>query len=256
MFQKVCFVKHKTGYVCSGHNRVNQRYNCLVSYRLQFKILSRKMLFYLREIWRKKEKHRIRGIWWRTIFHPLLIKIVKINRMFTKQKIYLISDKRNMSKKPVIYGFTHIGVDDVQILTEAVNDHVILFAGDPHVTYYTLGGFLFWLNGVVWCDTESKDDRKIAKEIAIQYLKQGKNLAIYPEGVWNTTSNLPVLPLFPGIIKMAQETKCSIIPVAVDYDGKNYYVNIGEEFLVSDNKSNEAVEKARKELRDKLATLK
>lgn len=206
--------------------------------------------------WEKEKNHKMKGLWWRTILHPLLIKMVKANRIMTRQTIHIIGDRRELSKKPVIYGFTHIGVDDVQILTEAIKDQVILFAGDPQVTYYTFGGFLFWLNGVIWCDTESKIDRKIAAEIAVQYLKQGKNLAIYPEGVWNITSNLPVLPLFPGIIKMAQEIKCSIVPVAVDCDGKDYYVNIGEEFLVTDRIDKETVEDIKQELRDKMASLK
>lgn len=206
--------------------------------------------------WKKYEEHKIRGISWRTFLHPLLIKMVKINRMFTRQKIHLIGDRRHMGTTPVIYGFTHVGIEDVQILTEAVKEHVILFAGDPQVTYYTFGGFLFWLNGVVWCDAESKTDRKVATEIAMQYLRQGKNLAIYPEGIWNITPNLPVIPLFPGIIRMAQETKCGIVPVAVDYSGNDYYVNIGEEFYVTDSRDAEEMEKARKELRDQMATLK
>ncbi len=206
--------------------------------------------------WEKEKNHHMRGLWWRTVLHPLLINMVKANRIMSGQTIHIVGDRRDLNKKPVIYAFTHIGVDDVQILTEAIKDYAILFAGDPQDTYCTFDGFLFWLNGVIWCDTESKMDRKIAAEIAVQYLKQGEILAIYPEGVWNITSNLPVLPLFPGIIKMAQEVKCSIVPVAVDCDGKDYYVNIGENFWVTDRIDKETVKHVKKELRDKMATLK
>lgn len=206
--------------------------------------------------WEKDKNHKMKGLWWRTVLHPLLINMVKANRIMTGQTIHIIGDGRDLSKKPVIYAFTHIGVDDAQILAEAIKDHVLFFAGDPQVMYCSFDGFLLWLNGIIWCDTESKIDRRIAAEIAVQYLKQGKNLAIYPEGVWNITSDLPVLPLFPGIIKMAQEVKCSIVPVAVDCDGKDYYVNIGEKFEVANSKDKKTVEDARKGLRDKMATLK
>lgn len=206
--------------------------------------------------WEKEKNHKMKGLWWRTVLHPLLINMVKANRIMSGQTIHIVGDRRDLNKKPVIYAFTHIGADDTQILAEAIKDHVYFFAGDPQATYCSFDGFLLWLNGIIWCDTESKMDRKIAAEIAVQYLKQGGNLAIYPEGVWNITSNLPVLPLFPGIIKMAQEVKCSIVPVAVDCDGKDYYVNIGENFWVTDRINKETVKHVKKELRDNMATLK
>lgn len=81
------------------------------------------------------------------------------------------------------------------------------------------------LNGLVYCDTESKSDRKIAKEV----LKNNKNLLIYPEGVWNLTPNLLSLPLFPGIIDIAKDTGADIVPIAAEQYDKDFlliYVKI------------------------------
>jgi len=75
--------------------------------------------------WEKEKNHKMKGLWWRTVLHPLLISMVKVNRIMMRQTIHIIGDRRDLSKKPVIYAFTHIGVDDVQILTEVIKDHVI-----------------------------------------------------------------------------------------------------------------------------------
>ena len=63
-------------------------------------------------------------------------------------------------------------------------------------------------------------------------LNQGKNLLIYPEGVWNVTSNLLMLPLFPGIIEMAKETGCDIVPVAIERYDKEL-IRLGNQILTT-----------------------
>lgn len=110
------------------------------------------------------------------------------------------------------------------------------------------------LNGLVYCDTESKSDRKIAKEV----LKNNKNLLIYPEGVWNLTPNLLSLPLFPGIIDIAKDTGADIVPIAAEQYDKDFFVNIGQNITVehSSGNVNSYFEKKKEELRTALATIK
>lgn len=235
----------------------------------------------LPEYYRLKRKYNydnkklVSGTWWRDMLHPILVKLISLNRRFIdKQQLNIINDARTKKNennfiqrvlpfikapksKPVIYAITHIDKYDYQVVSEAIKEHQYPFAGDPETMYRTLDGTFLELNGVIYCDTESKEDRHIAKETAIETLKQGHNLLIYPEGVWNLTSNLLMLPLFPGIIEMARETGCDIVPVAIERYDKEYKINIGSEFDVNSYlKSGLTEDEIRIKLRDEMATLK
>ncbi|MBP3461412.1 MAG: 1-acyl-sn-glycerol-3-phosphate acyltransferase [Bacilli bacterium] len=204
----------------------------------------------------------LKGLGWRDKLHPVLLSLIRLNRKFiAKQNLTVINDKRIKSDKPVIYAITHMGMYDYQIVCEAIKDHQYPFAGDPETMYRSGDGLLLSLNGLIYCDTNSKEDRHIALETSKQLLKNNENLLIYPEGIWNLTSNLLSLPLFPGIINMALETGCDIIPVAVEQYDKDFYVNIGENFKINgsevteENKKN-YIDNQRENLRNILASLK
>lgn len=234
---------------------------------------------YLADYYRLKREYEynngkslVKGTKWRSALHPILMKLFSLNRKFIdNQDFTIINDFRkkekltqklkrvllNEKKKPVIYAITHIDKFDFQIVSEAIKDHQYPFAGDPETMYRQFDGLILGLNGVIYCDTESKTDRKIAKETAIETLQKGENLLIYPEGVWNVTSNLLMLPLFPGIIEMAKETDCDIVPVAIERYDKNYVINIGSEFSVNKQlKMGLDEDEVKMNLRDEMATLK
>ncbi len=191
----------------------------------------------------------LKGMGWRDKLHPILLKLVQLSRIISNQTLTILNDKRKKSDKPVIYAITHIGMYDFQIVSEAIREHQYVFAGDPETMYRTMDGLAMQLNGVVFCDTEEKDDRYIAKETAKDVLKKGKNLVLYPEGVWNLTPNLLSLPLFPGIIDIAMETGCEIVPVAIEQYDKDFIVNIGENFSVG-SPDKKLTEQEQKEYRD------
>lgn len=203
----------------------------------------------------------LKGMQWRKALHPALLSLMKIDRKFiNKQTLTVIGDKQLNSQKPVIYAITHIGMYDYQIVSEAIKKHQYPFAGDPETMYRSADGLILALNGLVYCDTESKTDRFIAKETAKEVLKRNTNLLIYPEGVWNVTSNLLSLPLFPGIINIAMETGADIVPVAIEQYDKDFFVNIGRNIEIDhdiDEKDCKIyMERKKEELRDDLATLK
>lgn len=91
----------------------------------------------------------------------------------------------------------------------------------------------------------------------IFHLKEGGNLMYFPEGTWNLSPNLPVLPCYWGIVEIAQRGNAKIVPIAAEQYGKHFKVNIGQNFDMN-LFSSESTEKARAicELRDVLATLK
>lgn len=195
----------------------------------------------------------LQGIKYRKIIHKLLLEAVKIDRILSKEKVKVISDSRIKSDRPIIYACTHIGGNDIQRTFEAIKEHAYLFLGDPEGLYKDLSGLALYLNGVICLETRDKRDRYIAKERAIELLKQGSNLLIYPEGAWNITENLPVMDLYNGTIKMALETGADIVPVAIEQYEDEFLVNIGKNISIS---SENNIKESNENLRDILATLK
>lgn len=184
--------------------------------------------------------------------HSLLLAIIKIDRILSKETIKVIDNKSRETSKPKIFACTHIGGNDIQRTFEAMKKHAYLFLGDPEGLYKDISGLLLHFNGVICLETRNKNDRFIAKERAIELLLKGGNLLIYPEGAWNITDNLPVLKLYSGAVKMAVETGAELIPIAIEQYDNKFLVNIGENLIVEPDN----IEKSNQYLRDALATLK
>lgn len=162
------------------------------------------------------------------MLHPILVSGVRINRIISGEKMYVINDRHMDTKKPIIYACTHIGWKDAERAFEAIKAHAYLFWGDPRELYRRMEGFLLYLNGAICCDTGNKDDRHIGKETCIRLLKQGGSLLIYPEGAWNIIENQVVMPLYSGAVEMAIRTGAEIVPIAIEQYEMQYYVNIGK----------------------------
>ena len=186
---------------------------------------------------------------------PILLKFVKLDRIFSMEFLKIIKDERTPTDRPIIYACTHIGGNDIQRFFEAIKNHTYLFLGDPKELYRDISGLLLNLNGVVSFETENKPDRKIARSKSIELLKQNGRLILCPEGAWNITHNLPCMKLYSGTIKMAIETNAIIVPIAIEQYEKKFYVNIGKNIDVN-NTPNIGIDILNEYLRDTLATLK
>lgn len=197
----------------------------------------------------------LKGIKFRQSIHQPLLDIIKVDRMISGEELYVIGDKREKTNRPVIYACTHIGGNDIQRTFEAIGNHAYLFLGDPKETYIDATGILLELNGVIRLETNDKEDRHIAYERAVELLKAGGDLLIYPEGAWNIIENLLVLKLYKGTVKMANETQADIIPIAIEQYANRFFVNIGKNIRYNPSVSGN-IEYMNEMLRDTLATLK
>lgn len=195
------------------------------------------------------------GVKLRRFLHPLALGLLKMMALLTRQRVTVTADHRIQTERPLIFASTHIGWDDPAIALLAIRDHAYLFWGDPKCSYKTIDGFFMDLNGTIICDTDNKEDRYIGKQSCIQWLNQGGNLLIFPEGAWNVTENLPVMPLFTGAAEMAILTGAEIVPIAFEKYGKDFYVNIGKN-ISAQNFELEQKSVLTDVLRDILATLK
>lgn len=207
----------------------------------------------------------LKGIELRKKIHPLLLELIKLERMLNKETLTIVSDDRTKTNRPIIYACTHIGGNDVQRTFEAIEDHAYLFIADLKGMYKDIMGLILHLNGAVICQNDDvqgrltaqqlKEDRQIAKSRAIELLNNNGNLLIYPEGAWNITPNLLTMEIYKGTVDMAATTNAIIIPVAIEEYDKEFKVNIGSNIDFA-QKQNMNINERNSYLRDALASLK
>lgn len=169
------------------------------------------------------------------LWHYILIFVLMIERLLRGTKIKIVN-KEQMDivsgvKGPIIFAPTHCGKFDIQTLAEVLWQYRwSLLSGDPHFLPGTVEGYWLQFHGVIYVDRDDKEWRTRAKQEMITHLQNGGNIMMYPEGTWNLSPNLPMLPLFRGVADIAKETNATIIPFAQEIDDKNkiYYVKIGE----------------------------
>lgn len=173
------------------------------------------------------------------LLHPILLILYKIVNRLNGLSYEIINDRREKTNKPIIFAVTHIGKFDIQIVTEAIKDHYFLLSGDYEHIQGSFDAPFLALNGVLYFNENVKSDRKSVSEKMINLLQNGGNIMYFPEGCWNLSPNLPVLPLFWGIIDVARYSGAYIIPIAVEQYNKHFKINIGDIFDVNDYKDNQ-----------------
>jgi len=189
--------------------------------------------------------------------HWLVLLIYTVKNHLGGLTYEIIKNKRTKTDRPVIFTITHIGKFDIEIVSEAIKDHYYLLSGDyEHIQGIIDAPFLL-LNGVIYFNEKVKADRIAVSEKMISHLKDGGNLMYFPEGTWNLTPNLPILPCYWGIVEVAQKSNAIIVPIAVEQYGKHFKINIGYNFDMNIYDRNPiGKSKAISDLRDTLATLK
>ena len=94
-----------------------------------------------------------------------------------------------------------------------------------------------------------------AKEAAIEVLKNGGAIGLFPEGTRNKTKEF-LLPFKFGAVSMAQKTNATLVPfgIAGDYKkgGKNLVITFGEPFKVA---KEDSLEEANEKLRNEVGNL-
>ncbi len=119
---------------------------------------------------------------------------------------------------------------------------------------YFDGKFAWFFKGTgcISVDRSKKDPE--AKEKALEVLKDGGAIGIFPEGTRNKTKEF-LLPFKFGAVSMAQKTDSYIVPFGITGDykfrSKNLTIQYGKPFKVS----NMTLEEANQKLYDEVSTL-
>lgn len=198
----------------------------------------------------------IKGIELRKKLHGLVKAIIKIEKKLEGFSTEILSDESTKGPRPRVYAVTHVARFDIEAAVEAAKEDAFIMWGDPGELYRSPERIFLEMIGMIFVDTDNKEDRHISLETMVKTLKQGGNIIIFPEGAWNITENEVVMKLFTGVIEGAIRGGADIVPVAVEKDQNNkYYVKVGKNIDTStmslENKREEA-----DQLRDVMATLK
>ena len=190
----------------------------------------------------------------RKTLHPLLMLLSPIFLDY-KQVIEMRSD---VPDGPVIWCGNHGFKDDIMATIKAAGRHAYFMFGSLPMCMNTLDGLGAYLNGIVLCNRKIKESRAASFFSSKKVLELGCDLLLFPEGVWNKTPNKLILDLWPGAVRLAQETCRPIIPVVhyladphKTYAGNVIHTVIGDPLYVNDMTEAEGIQI----LRDTMATM-
>ncbi len=131
------------------------------------------------------------------------------------QKITVLGKENIPVDRPVFYVGNHRSIFDI----------IVSYAQVPTLTGYIakesigrLPVISIWMKRL-YCLFMKRDDLKQSLQViltAIEYLKKGISICIYPEGTRNKTDE-PVQSFHAGSFKPAEKTGSAIIPMAITY---------------------------------------
>ena len=161
---------------------------------------------------------------------------------------------------PKVYGAENIPMDGPILITanhKHVMDQCSIIVSTKRVIHYMakkeyFDGKLAWFFKMAGCISVNRsihDD--VAKEAALDVLKDKGAIGLFPEGTRNKTDAF-LLPFKFGAVSMAQKTDAYLVPVGISGDykfrSKNLRFYIGKPFKVGDMSLEEANKKLAKEI--------
>lgn len=167
-------------------------------------------------------------------------------------KVMIEQPCRLLPDRPVIYAANHSCFADGPIMGRITKKRSYILCGRQRLGFSDW--LYFMLNGAVFVDRRDREDRAACKLAMDAYLNRGRSVVMFPEGTWDLTENLLMLPMKWGIIETARNTGAQIIPTVLTYDRerKKCSVRFGEAMVFAPEDDRlEAVTA----LRDTLATM-
>ena len=150
------------------------------------------------------------------ILFPVILPLSGIK---IRYEVNLVNECERIPDKPVIYACNHSQFSDIPIATRAIGKRSYILLGKQKL--YLIDRIFFHLLGAIWVDRKDKEHKKKVKEKILCYLNRGQSILWFPEGTWNLTENMLMLPMRWGIIEVAHKAGGQIVPMAIRYDRKN-----------------------------------
>ncbi len=166
-------------------------------------------------IWNGSVKEQGIGDEIRDALYPIVLSFSNIK---IRYRITPINSCETIPDKPVIYACNHSQFTDIPIAMKATGKRSYTLLGKQNL--YWMDHIFFNLLGAIWVDRKNQKERSDAKAKILFYLRHGQSILWFPEGTWNLTDNLLMLPMRWGIIETADKTQAQIVPMAIQYDRK------------------------------------
>ncbi len=129
-------------------------------------------------------------------------------------KITVIGEE-NIPDEPVLYIGNHRSYFDI-LLTYSRCRRLTGYIAKKEMLRYPL--LRDWMKRVYCLFLDRDNPKEGLKTIleAIDYIKNGISICIFPEGTRNTGEELSLLPFHSGSFKIAEKTGCAIIPISMN----------------------------------------
>lgn len=198
-------------------------------------------------------------------YHGLLRFLLRIDRISKGVKVRKLNTQMpNVpTDRQVIFVLTHVGRDDISIFNEVISEHYTILSGDYESLHNNLQGFVIALNGTVFFNMKSKEERSSIEDRVVEVLKSGDNILCSMEAAWNLSANEIVMELFPGMLRAALRSNALIVPVGIErFSYRLYGINVAQkafdvnEYITKYQDAWQAIEVAREDLRQIMADLK
>ena len=189
----------------------------------------------------------------RDALHPIALLLANSTLKF---KVSCEPPPDLLPDKPIIFAVNHTNSFDslasVKAISSAFHCRCNFLAGKQQLNF--AGKLWFFLNGTIFVDREDSADMAVAKDTLIAYLQSGQSIMWFPEGTWNMSDNLLMLPMKWGIIDVAAKAEAQIVPTILEYNRKTMICSVLFGAPIAPDKSTDRAEAIR-DLRDAMATL-
>ncbi len=147
----------------------------------------------------------------RNIFYKIFSPIVSI--LFYVVFLPKVKGKENIPKEKgaILAGNHKSNLDCFMVILST--RRCVRFLAKAELFKWRFFNWFFRNSGLIPVYRNGKD--KKARETAMEFLKNGELIGIFPEGRLNKEDRENVLPFKIGAVKMAKETGCPIIPFTI-----------------------------------------
>ena len=134
-----------------------------------------------------------------TLMHPLIRALCPLLHKFPIQRFSGCSIRQC---PPALFVCNHSNMHDTPVAMEIIKRQAYVLADDE--PRKSIVGLAFSINGAVWVNRNSTDSRTKAMRSMQEHLRKDHDLLLFPEGTWNGTDCLPMLPMSWSVVRLAK----------------------------------------------------